>query len=382
MCTDPFSLDTEIREKTAEGSRGTTLTELLITLAIFSLVMAGIYSVYTVHAQHAAREYRLAQSEIEMVIARNMIERDIMMSGYGLADDYGGLIFNPEPVPLGANDNISPGSSSNPLGGKFPTTGIAGADALHMMGTALGTYSRASQRWTYLREASPSVFHTWGDFREDIETNDRVIYMDPNTKKIISNGVSWRFVYPSAPDFAGNGGRGTLVYGLSRPPHGGSAEIPRPYYVIQYRLGGAAADMPKTCAPGTRSLQRVEMSNGDSVEPLLACVRDIQVAFGIDAGDPEDGVIDLWDNGGIISSSYDRDAIKRRLKQARVYLLVQQGNRDADYLYSNPLSSGHPARVRVGDIGLGIGRDITLTAEQRKYRWKLIELTVTPRNLR
>jgi hypothetical protein len=124
------------------------------------------------------------------------------------------------------------------------------------------------------------------------------------------------------------------------------------------------------------------MTHGESIEPLLACVRDLQVVFGIDASSPEDGIIDVWDNGGALASSYDYQALKRRLKQVRVYILVQNGNRDADYLYANPEDAANPDSIRVGDVNLGIGRDITLTAEQRRYRWRLIALSITPRNLR
>jgi hypothetical protein len=344
--------------------------------------MAGVCTAYTVHARHATREYRLAQSEIEIAIARNIIERDIFMAGYGLANDYGGLIFSPEPLPLGATDHIVPGSTANPLGGKYPTTGLTGADALFMAGTALGIYSKAAQSWTYLEGATPAVFHEWGDSREDVRVNDRVIYIEPNTRTMITDGAVWRFIFPSAPSFPAHEGRGVLIYGLSRPPQGSGSEIPRPYYVVQYRLGGSPADMPKTCAPGTRSLQRVEMTNGESIEPLLACVRDIQVAFGIDGSSPEDGVTDIWDNGGIVSSSYDPEMLRRRLKHVRLYILVQNGNRDDDYIYENPQNHANPDRIRVGDENIGIGREITLTAEQRKYRWKLIALHAVPRNIR
>lgn len=362
--------------------KGATLSELLVTLAIFSIVMAGVYSAYTIYSRHATREYRLAQSEIELVLAKNIIERDVMMAGYGLADDYAGFGFSPGPVSIGATDNITPGSTPNPLGGRYPTTGLAGADALYMMGTALGIYSRAAQAWTYLKNASPAEYQIWEDDRENVHPGDRIIYVEPNTRTLIAEGSTWRFVSPSAPAFGDGRGKGSLVYGLSRPPQGGGSEIPRPYYIIQYRLGGTPSALPKTCAPGTRSLQRVEMTNGESVEPLLACVRDIQIAFGLDAGEPTDGMVDFWDNGGNVVSSYDSLSRKRRLKQVRVYLLVQQGERDPDYLYKNPGNPSNPARIRVGDAGLGIGRDVNLTAEQRKYHWRLIALTVTPRNNR
>jgi len=361
------------------NERGTTLTELLVSLAIFLFIMTGVYALYTAYANHASREFRLAQSEIEIVIARNVIERDIMMAGYGLADDYGGLTFTPPAVSLGATDNISPGSTANPLGGKYPSTGLAGADALFMMGTALGIYSRASQKWSYLKRVAPNEAHMWEDAGENIQTDDRVIYIEPMTNSLIADGATWRFVYPSGP---GNAQKGMLLYGLTRPPQGSGSEIPRPYYLVQYRLGGASADMPKVCAPGTRSLQRVEISHGESIEPLLACVRDIQVAFGLDTGSPGDGTIDVWDNGGQIASAYDNPTLRRRLKHVRLYILVQNGNRDTNYLYANPDNPAQPQRVRVGDAKLGIGRDVSLTSEQRRYRWRLVVLTVTPRNIR
>jgi len=365
------------------NDKGLTLAELLVTLAIFSVVIAGVYAVYTTQIRHSTREYILAESEMELVIAKTIIERDIMMAGYGIADDYNGLVFFPSPVPVGATDNISPGATPNPLKGSYPTTGLAGADSLYMAGTALGIYSRAAQRWTYIKDVAPVKFEIWGDAREDIESGDRVICMEPNTGTIITDPATWRFEYPSTPAFPAGEGKGMLVYGLSRPPQGGEPEMPRPYYLVQYRLGGSPADMPGICSKGTRSLQRLEMSDGESIEPLLACVRDFQVSFGLDTDD--DGTIDTWDPisaGNIQTDAYDLKTLRRRLKQVRVYILVQAGNRDPDYMYSNPDNPAKPNTIRVGEIILGTGRDITLTADQRRYRWRVMTISVTPRNLR
>ncbi|MFH0842378.1 MAG: prepilin-type N-terminal cleavage/methylation domain-containing protein, partial [Bacteroidota bacterium] len=294
------------------SDKGVTLAELLVTLAIFSVVIAGVYAVYTTQIRHSTREYILAESEMELVIAKTIIERDIMMAGYGIADDYNGLVFYPSAVPVGATDNISPGATANPLGGSYPTTGLTGADSLYLAGTALGIYSRAAQRWTYIKDVAPVVFEIWGDTREDIESKDRVIYMEPNTRTIITDLATWRFVYPSTPAFQAGEGKGILLYGLSRPPQSGEPEMPRPYYIVQYRLGGASADMPVICSKGTRSLQRVEMSDGESIEPLLACVRDFQVSFGLDTDD--DGIINIWDpykTGNFQTDTYDLKTLKR-----------------------------------------------------------------------
>ncbi len=99
----------------------------------------------------------------------------------------------------------------------------------------------------------------------------------------------------------------------------------------------------------------------------------MQVAFGLDAD--ENGTIDLWDNGGTAAAGYDIQSLEKRLKQVRVYLLMQNSKRDQSYTFPQ-------ASVRVGEAALGTGDNIALTAEQRKYKWKLLTYSETPRNLR
>jgi len=78
-----------------DHQRGASFIELMVALAIFLLVMGGILGVYIALTGHSAREYRIAESVMEIEIAKNIIERDIMMAGYGLADDYGQLDLDP-----------------------------------------------------------------------------------------------------------------------------------------------------------------------------------------------------------------------------------------------------------------------------------------------
>jgi prepilin-type N-terminal cleavage/methylation domain-containing protein len=365
---------------------GFTLVELLVTLSIFSIVMAGVLAVYTNQVRHSTREYRLAESEMEAEIATNIIERDVMMAGYGLADDYDSLIFVSPPMPIGATDNIDPGATANPAGGTYPSTVLSGTDSLYMMGTALGMYSKTAQAWTYIQETSPLNFQEWADARENIQDGDRVVYIEPNTKTIVADGTTWRFTYPDVPDFPENQGKGVLLYGLTRPPGSGEDEVPRPYYIVQYRLGGSSSDRPDICSRGTRNLERVEISSGASIEPVLTCVRDFQAAFGIDTDG--NGKIDAWDPvepGRFQASEYDIKSLKKRIKLIKIFVLVQAGNRDPDYAYANPDDSENPGRICVGELRGGTcapGRFITLTNDQRKYRWKVISLDITPRNLR
>jgi type IV pilus assembly protein PilW len=327
-------------ERRTLNRKGVTLTELLVVLAIFSFIIAGVYGVYISQVKHTTREHRIAESEMELEIFKNFIERDIAMAGYGIADDYD---FNSD----GDQDftPISISATNDP-------------DTLTLMGTALGRLSRSSQGWSYIMTSTPT-FQTWGDVREDVQTNDRVIYMEPNTKTLLASGESWLFTYPESPTTE----IGTLVYGLNE------SNINQPFYTVQYTLGGIT---PAFCSPGTQNLIRTETPGG--ANPVLDCVLDFQVAFGLDTN--EDGTIDLWDNGGVQSSSYDNKGLRDRLKQVRVYMLVQLGMRDPDYTYSNP------DPILVGDAVLGVGRKITLTPEQRRYRWKVISLSITPKNIR
>ena len=114
------------------NSKGFSLIELLIVLAIFSLVMAGLYLAYSVQMKKGVKEYRLAESEMELQIAKSVIERDLAMAGFGLAVDYGGL-FTPVPI-----------SGTN-----------SGLYSLTLMGIALGRDSRASQAWSYATTSNP-----------------------------------------------------------------------------------------------------------------------------------------------------------------------------------------------------------------------------------
>ncbi|PIV20703.1 MAG: hypothetical protein COS40_11180 [Deltaproteobacteria bacterium CG03_land_8_20_14_0_80_45_14] len=350
------------------GQKGVTLTELLVVLAIFSIVIAGVYGVYIAQVKHTAREYRVAESEMEMEIIKNFIERDIAMAGYGLADDYTPCTFSPRA--FGATDN----------------TGSNGSDTMTLMGTALGRLSRGAQGWTYITSSgvSPPTFKTWNDAREDVKNGDWVIYMEPSTKSLLTSGgcassAAWLFTYPASPSTE----RGTLIYGL----HTENANFP--YYAVEYSLGGTPVDIcapPASGANAVLSLERAESKDtipppSGTRRPVLDCVRDLQVAFGVDAN--EDGTIDCWDNGGVLAATYDNKALKKRLKQARVYMLVQLGRRDPD---KEVYPSGQT--FIVGDTTLTecnggtVGRSITLTDEQRRYRWRVVSLSIAPRNLR
>lgn len=348
-----------------KNCNGFSLVEMLISLFVFSMIISVVFTSFDTQVKHTTREYKLAESDMEVGIAKSIVERDIGMAGYGIAEDYSAATGFTIPAIAGA-------TNANP-------------DTLTLMGTALGMEARAAQAWTYIASAAPT-FQVWGDTREDVKGdatgNDVVILMEPSTKKLLVQGTEWLFKYdgsnatpanrltsaPSGITFS-NPAIGTLVYGFYSF---GDTVAAQPYYAVWYGLGGAS---PSNCAGGTQSLLRNESrttiptNNGD---PLLSCVLDFQVAFGLDSN--EDGSIDLWDNGGVTAAGYDSQSLRRRLKQIRVYILMQSGNYDPNYTAPSP--------IWAGDNNLNTGRSVPLTAAQQKFRWRVVSLNVTPRNIR
>jgi prepilin-type N-terminal cleavage/methylation domain-containing protein len=373
---------------------GITLIELVVVLAIFSVVMAGLYSSYSALMQQGVKEFRRTASSVETEISAGILERDIMMAGYGLAEDYS-MAPTQAPLPW-------------PRAAQATEGGVGAPDTLTLMGTAIGMNTRAAQGWTYVETAAtgvPPTFKQWADQREDVNVLDAVLIMEPSTKKlltlppsdcffiyngnnnnVISTGASQPYTFDNAYQ------QGTVLYGLYSTAT--PTPLPtQPMYAVRYYTTAPGANLLSSCEPNTMTLFRAESRRSNTPgnligesSPLFNCVLDFQVAFGLDTD--ENGDIDTWDNGGVVAQTYGGvtgpKVLNRRLKQIRVYILAQEGTRDATYTYSNPDPAFAPGIIRVGDLTLtgGVGRNITLTAAQRNYRWKVHSFALTPRNVR
>jgi prepilin-type N-terminal cleavage/methylation domain-containing protein len=359
-----------------QTSRGVTIIELMVVLTIFSIVMAGLYSAYSVQMKVGVKEYKLAESEMEFQIGKMVLERDLAMAGYGIAADYSSS--TPTFAP-----RVAAASNGNP-------------DTLTIVGTALGRESRTTQAWSYSMIASANTktdFYPYSapsstlqNSLEKLKTNDAVVYMNATTRKILATsaanditGKTWLFPFPPSgtPARPDPLEKGIVAYGIQSQPTGAYADFP--YYTVEYKIGGSALS---SCGPGSVNLLRAENRMDpptDAGQPLFSCVLDFQVAFGIDK--TEDGLIDCWDNGGQTEAQgYTIDVLRKRVKQIKVYVLVQQGKLDADFTSLSPIRVGDATLNACG--GGGVGREVNLLANQMHYRWRVIALSVVPRNMR
>src|SRR5208337_197458 len=157
---------------------------------------------------------------------------------------------------------------------------------------------------------------------------------------------------------------------------------------------------PKSCAEGTYTLYRSSISQADGTlitTPLIDCVMDFQVAFGLATN--LDNNINSWVKtlGGMTALG-----VQQQLREVRVFLVYQEGLGDQgnspSFRFSGALNLGDQ------DIANGINpadypavpknfqqwssaalpgalSNPTPAGLQLQYRWKVVEMAVKPMNL-
>jgi hypothetical protein len=161
------------------------------------------------------------------------------------------------------------------------------------------------------------------------------------------------------------------VYGIS-----GSSTIRAPFNRADYYI--STARIPRNCAPGTGVLVKAVMQQTDGTlgpeMPLVDCVADFQVVYGLDTDN--DSEVNSWSNdvtGLDVNQHYDR------VREVTAYILTHDGGKDPRFEYPS-------TTVYVGNGAQG--RNVTLTGlpgigdNWKHYRWRLLQISVRPLNLR
>ncbi|GFP20667.1 hypothetical protein HKBW3S03_02170, partial [Candidatus Hakubella thermalkaliphila] len=177
------------------------------------------------------------------------------------------------------------------------------------------------------------------------------------------------------------------------------------YYI--WREGTTIADdkVPDRCAFGTGILRKavIAHADGDRIAlPLLDCVADMQVGFGVDTDPTPDGVPNCYVNNLADAITVNAENIRNRVREVRVYILVHEGQYDRDFTFNPPI---RPSFIRVGEPSAnlpggictvanvlgrdfnfndpnGDGNNVDAIQNWQNYRWKVYTLVVKPNNLR
>ncbi len=361
-----------------KNKKGFTLVELLVAIAITTIIIAIPLSFLIKELRNTIKETNISQTTLENIVSSSVIGRDVELAGYGLPWNVAGVSYSditPSVPEYSVNlsiFNTSPPESPKPIDG-IRDSGGKGFSYLVIRGSALGL-SKACNHWTYI--SGYNTVNVWPDNSTKAYSNfqqgDKVIVLNSVNRRIVpsSNGFYFTILKDFTPSDTSSSDYGLptnlpepqstyLVYGVSR-----TANPTMPYNRLDYYLHKPSV-MPKNCATGTYILYR------NASYPVLSCVADFQVGFGLDTNN--DGTIDTWTQN---LTTYSALQIRNELKQVRIYVLLQNGVYDRNYTY--PFSS-----VFVGNSNLGIGRAFTFNGitNYKHYRWTVISAVITPKNL-
>ncbi|MDI6850854.1 MAG: PilW family protein [bacterium] len=261
--------------------RGVTLIELIVAMAILSLLLTAVFVVYRSQLRTATTQRSISILQTDIQQALNIMKFDVLMAGYG--------------VP--ASD--------------IPITGINrtdGADVLNLMST--GFIVGGTTRWSYTMDVFGSdqiIVRRWGDERVDLKVGDQILIMDDRKKLIIYQPLEVRereeLTYNNQPAYritlSGNvqTAAGNFVYVV---PQG---QIQR----VQY------------------TLRNDTLLRGDA--PFLTGVEDFQVSYWVDQN--KNGI---EDSGERVHNPQGINDFNQLLRSIRLNLVLV-GAIDREYTY-------------------------------------------------
>lgn len=399
---------------------GFTLIELLVVMGIFIVVIMISANAFERIAKVASQQTASSGSNIQGIVGLEIMRSDLERAGYGLpwpapssvtlfttdeslvaantlANGIDPKTFNDKNIPVSVDPYKAPRAIQSAA-----ATGAGawenGRDYLVIKATSLGM-SAAAKKWSYLEGVGATTsIKEWGN-TDDFVPNDRVITL----RSITEESKPYReLIGPSsdAPHFsyavgAKSAGKylapagyqaGTsdiyVAYGVnSQADHSDPGALRAPYNRVDYYIK-RPSDIPARCAPGTGVLYKANLNHNSSGDvttyPLLECVADMQVIYSYNTTPDVAGSGVNYHDNDAYHSTLSAQTIRDQLREIRVYILAQEGQKDPSYTY--PTST-----VQVGYAPYGRAYDLTaldgIGNGWKNYRWKIYTMVVSPKNI-
>ncbi|MDD2580542.1 MAG: prepilin-type N-terminal cleavage/methylation domain-containing protein [Desulfuromonadaceae bacterium] len=377
-----------------ENKQGYTLIELIIVMAIFMTVIMISSAAFERIVYQSSQQSKSVETQIEGIVGLEIMRADLQQAGFGLPWSFSSGVAYQEAsasTVAGVDPSTFNDGPGNPprafvSGNSTFNSGADGASNYLVIKSILAAANGTSKKWTTVSFDKDDVRtrKQWGAADRDFTSDDHVIIVKnsltstPVTRELAvsSAGVfSGTFAHYSSPA-THHSGDTFEIYGVS------STDLRMPFNRADYYIS-TPPKMPATCASqGVGILYKAIVNQGDgnfSKMPLLDCVADMQVVYGLDASgngmsysDPNYHTSDI--------SGYDAAKIRDELKEIRVYILAQEGKKDRFYSYPSQT-------VEVGERFGGVlkGRNFDLLAhigaDYKQYRWKVYTIVIRPKNL-
>ena len=392
-----------------EKQAGFSMIELLIAMTLFLVVIIAATGVFAPLLMSSKQQASRIETNIEGIVGLDILRRDIQQAGIGLAWDLNGASYleadNAQNVTPQDEEwyNDSPNSVPRALvsgngdgdGGAVSGDG-SGSDVL-VIKSVIVAGNDVSRKWAHVNDNN--IVNEWIPDTNKLETNDRVIVLIPGktrTLRVTSGGsFTTRYVDNDLGDDAladsafqsPDPERDYIVYGVAPSAIPTSTALRMPFNRADYYVRTPASGMPSRCAQGTGILykgvinQSTDTSAGGGLNelPIIDCVADMQVIYGVDNdddGDFEPSGSDYY-TADLSASGLTSAMEVRTVRQVRVYILAHEGQRDPGFRFNNFTCFGNCIKVEDSTVA-GFGRDFDLTTitDWANYRWKVYSLVV------
>lgn len=378
------------------SSRGFSLIELLVYMAVLVVLLGFVTVSFIATLERSVQQTGIAETEVESHVGIEVLRADLEHAGFGLPwnwdiapDPYTEPATLPDvpDVPRALNgldvSPIVPPATFPPLAPR--------PDYLVVRSTNVAR-GPSSQTWGYVGRDSNHQVSIQSMGLDAFANNDQVIVVRPmvnpsTVRRLVTVGANNNYVRnpttgslanhsppqtPNDPD-----GERYLLYGL----RDSAGLVQRPFNRADYYIN--YANVPLHCNANTGVLVKAQVNqanNNYDIQPFIDCVADFQVVFYLD-NDGDGG----WETRGNASSlnGLTAEQVRDRVKFIRAYILFHEGGEDRNYTYPTNL-------INVGEVdGAGnllAGRQtdlaVTITGNWARFRWKVADIAITPKNLK
>lgn len=393
-----------IGEESTNG--GFSLVELIVVMGIFLTVMLITSSTFKIIANSSSQLSKSVETQIEGVVGLEVLRADLQQTGFGLPWAFQSTLttyvesvmdssmpqadYWPSGDPS-SNFNDTPSGVPRPIlsaNTKFNIdSGGVGSKYVVIKATTAAT-NNAAKKWTTVSyTGGVKTARTWADSSRDFAANDRVIVVKnnlvttPPTRQLMVRGGDY-YTTMTSPLFTNYtalmtnhiDGDTYQVYGVA------PGAVRMPFNRADYYVMRPATKMPQGCAPNTGVLYKsnISQSSGgyDPVIPLVDCVADMQIVYGLDTDNG--GRVNLHTTNMNLSASEQRS----QLRELRVYILAQDGKKDTSFHYPSPtIVVGESFDGGATVSGRTFNLQTLIGAGWDNYRWKVYTIVVRPLNL-
>jgi hypothetical protein len=247
----------------------------------------------------------------------------------------------------------------------------------------------------------------WSVTAQNLSTdNEKVIVVDPapnsppgQQRQLITSGNFYAQYHSGANQidaafFPTENNQSYVVYGIADATVTPRMPFNRADYYIRIP---AAANMSQRCAPGTGILYKATLTNqanGNGIFteiPLLDCVGDMQVVFGLATNAPADNSINTYEDTNNLNTALSLYDLTNQVKEVRLYVLTHEGRKDPNYSYpsanaANPINVGESLlgvqRGSQWTLDGSVGKNLSTTfTNWQNYYWKVLTVVIRPNNI-